>query len=271
MNNGIKESFGSIHAEEELKNSTREFLVRKTRGYTKAVRRKSRYHVCAAVCACLMFLLFGGRWLYFTPTAEISIDINPSIELSVNRFDRIIAVNGFNDAGREIMEALDIKHKTYTEAVGQIMDNEQVEALLSGNEIMTITVTGSDGKQSSKILSGLRACTNGHKNTHCYRASSEDASAAHEMGLSCGRYRAFQELVRLDPSITPEMVQDMTMREIQDLIDSLSEGSDNGNDDAGNVDDEPMNDSGGCGNGNRGNGNRGQHGHHGHHGSGGGN
>ncbi len=254
--------FGQIQAEEKLKKSTREFLAQKTRGYTKATGAKRRYHVYAAACACLFFLLFGGRWLYFTPTVKISIDINPSIELSVNRFDRIIAVDGVNDSGRELMDVLDIKYKTYTDAIGQIMDNEQVEDLLSGNEIMTIAVTGSDGIQSSKILSGVRACTAKQKNTHCYRASSEEASAAHEMGLSCGRYRAFQELLRLDPTVTPEMVQDMTMREIRDLIDSLSNGKDNG-DDSNNDTDNRDNEGGGQTGGSGGCGHHGQHRHRG--------
>ena len=30
-----------------------------------------------------------------TPTAYISIDINPSLELGINRFDRIVSVEGY--------------------------------------------------------------------------------------------------------------------------------------------------------------------------------
>lgn len=43
--------------------------------------------------------------------------------------------------------------------------------------------------------------------------------------LSCGKYRAFLELQLLDPDITPEAVQNMTMREIRELINSLSVNS----------------------------------------------
>ena len=44
----------------------------------------------------------GKRWLYFTPIAEISIDINPSIELRVNRFDQVISVDGLNGDGQAL-------------------------------------------------------------------------------------------------------------------------------------------------------------------------
>ena len=228
MNKIFKELFGPIQAGEELKECTKAFLAEQTHGYARTLAKRRRYPVYAVACACLLFVLLGGRWLYFTPTAEISIDINPSIELGVNRFDRVIAVNGFNEDGQELSNALDIKYKNYVEAMEQILHHDSIRALLSGDEVMAITVVGPDGQQSAKILSGVEMCTAGQSNTYCYFARSEDVAAAHEAGLSCGKYRAFLELQLLDPDITPETVQGMTMRKIRELIDSLS--SDSGND-----------------------------------------
>lgn len=221
MNNAFKELFGPIQAEEELKVRTEAFLAKKTQEYTRANVERHRYHVYAGACVCMLLMLFGGRWLYFTPTVQISIDINPSIELSINRFDRVIFVNGFNEDGKELSHVIDVKHKKYAEAIEQILNYESITALLSGDEVMTITVVGSDEQQSAKILSGVETCTADHKNTHCYFARSEEVAAAHETGLSCGKYKAFLELQLLDPDITPEIVQNMTMREIWELIDSL--------------------------------------------------
>lgn len=228
MNNSFKEIFGHVQAEEELKNRTMDFLAEKTHGYDKADIKKPRYYYYAAVCAaCVLLMLFGGHWLYFTSIAEISIDINPSIELSVNRFDQVISVNDFNEDGQALAKAIDVKHKNYTDAIDEILNSDMITALLSDNEIMTITVAGSDGEKSAKILSEVEICTAEQRNTYCYNASSEDAAAAHEIGLSCGKYRAYSELKQLDPSITPEAVQSMTMREIRERIDSFSNDSEN--------------------------------------------
>ena len=224
MNSAFKELFGPVRAEEDLKDRTRTFLAERTQGYTKRAAAKRRYPAYAAACACLALALLGGRWLYFTPTAAISIDINPSIELSVNRFDRVIAVTGFNEDGQEFSHELDVKYKNYTQAVEQILHHDSVTALLSAGEVMAITVAGPDGQQSAKLLSGVEACAAGQRNVDCYSARPEEAAAAHEAGLSCGKYRAFLELRRLDPDITPEAVQGMTMREIRDRIDLLSSG-----------------------------------------------
>lgn len=227
MNDIFKELFTPIQAEEELKNRTKAFLAKKTQGYTGIKTENHKYPLYAAACVCLLFILFGGRWLYFTPTAKISIDINPSIEMSVNRFDQVISVNDFNEDGRELSGTLDIKYRNYMDAVQQILNNDTIAALLSDNEVMTITVIGPDGRQSAKILSGVEAYAAQHNNTYCYFASSEEAAAAHNMGMSCGKYRALLELQLLDPDITSEEVQRMTMREIRDLLDNLSTDGEN--------------------------------------------
>lgn len=228
MNSTFKELFGPIRAEEQLKDRTKAFLAKKTQRYTGADEKSHRYHVYTAACACMLLFLLGGGWLYFTPTAKISIDINPSIELSVNRLDRVILVDGLNEDGQELSRALDVKYRHYLEAVEQILNCDRITALLSDDEVMAITVIGSDGQQSAKILSDVELCTADQSNTHCYFARPEEVAAAHEAGLSCGKYRAFLELQLLDPDITPEAVQGMTMREIREMIDRLTADGENG-------------------------------------------
>lgn len=49
--------------------------------------------------------------------------------------------------------------------------------------------------------------------------------AAHEAGLSYGKYMAYLELQALDPDVTPQEVQGMNMREIRNRIEALTEDS----------------------------------------------
>ena len=225
--NDIKEVFSQIQAEQTLKDGTKAFLAQKTHGYTKTKTVKWQPRVFAAACVCLLLVLMGGYWLYFTPTSQISIDINPSLELSVNRFNRVVSANGLNDDGREVANTLDIQFTNYTDAVHRILENETIASLLSNDEVMTITVTGPDETQSAQIFSEMKGCTAEQKNTYCYFARLEEVAAAHEAGLSYGKYRAFLEIQALDPDITPDVIQHMTMREIRDFMDSLSADNEN--------------------------------------------
>ena len=226
MNDRLKQAFNKIQAEEELKNSTKAFLYQKTKGYASA--KITRYRRLLPAIACFLLVTFGGYWLYFTPTVEISIDVNPSIELGVNRFDKIISVSSYNNDGQELVDSLDIKYLDYAQAIDQILRNENVNALLSNNEVMTIGVIGSDNAQSAKVLSVIESYTDQESNTYCYYADPDEVEQAHEMGLSYGKYRAFLKLKTLDSTITAEKIQNMTMREIRDLIDELSTCSDTG-------------------------------------------
>ena len=54
-------------------------------------------------------------------------------------------------------------------------------------------------------------------------ANADEAGKARELGLSYAKYRAYLELQALGSAVTPDELQSMTMREIWDLIDSLSE------------------------------------------------
>lgn len=219
MNDSLKRALDQVQAEQALKDSTKAFLAQKTKGYTGTKRRR---YPALILAACLLLALVSGHWLYFTATVEISIDINPSIELGVNRFDKVIWVSGYNDDGEKLADSLELKYLDYTDAVSQITESEQVAELLSHDGIMAIGVAGDGSGQAGKVLSELESCTAEQGNTYCYYATAQEAEEARELGLSYGKYRAYLELQALDPAVTPEHIQGMTMREIRDAIDSLT-------------------------------------------------
>lgn len=220
MDNRIKETFDMIKAEEDLKAETGKFVQEKLRRHKRAGIAGKKL-IPAMICM-LFIILGGGSWLYFTPTAAVSIDINPSIELDINRFDRVISVNGYNDEGQVLAKELDIRFDNYEDAIEKILNDDGIAQLMEQDEIMSISVAGSDGKQCDRIYSHIESCTRGHKNTRCYSAGADYAEQAHEMGLSCGRYRAYLQLKELGSDITPDEINNMTMREIETLISSMS-------------------------------------------------
>ena len=224
MNNQLKEAFGEVRAEEELKDRTREFLFQKTNGYMK--KRNGSRRQLAVAFSCLFLLLAGGGWLYFTPTVEISVDINPSIELRVNRFNRIVSCESYNEDGKLLLDSLDVRFKEYSEAIDEIAENETIQTLLSEEGVMTITVVEKDNRQARKIYSEIQEDVRETTNTHCYYAQKQDVEEAHEMGLSYGKYRAFQEVQEVNPDITVHDIQGMTMCEIRSLLEESTAGTD---------------------------------------------
>ena len=220
MDERIRAAFDQIEADPGLKERTRSFVAERTRGYRRSPAPAYTKQLAAA--ACLVLTLAGGWWLWMVPAAEISIDVNPSIELAVNRMDRVIAVEGRNDDGRQLAGTLDLRFTGYTQAVEAVLDSPQLAPLVERGEPVTITVVGSDQQRQARMLSQVESCTAGRQNTYCCAAHPREVSAAHGEGLSCGKYKLFLELQRLDPGITVEEVQGMTMGELLERIQSLS-------------------------------------------------
>lgn len=218
MSESIKTVFEQVHAETDLKENTKAYIARQYREEPKHKTSSVRYMKYAIACVCIILISLTAHRVYFTATSKISIDINPSIELSVNRFNQVISVNSYNDDGKELAKQLNVRYQNYDDAIQAIVKNEIIAELLADDELITFTVAGSDSGQANKILSELKAETADQENTYCYHASNKDVQKAHEAGLSFGKYRAYLELKKLDPTIEADFISQMTMREIHDLI-----------------------------------------------------
>lgn len=265
----LKEAFDAVQADEALKRKTNDQVLAAMR-QQQAPRRQKRWWPLVALAICLLAAVgLGGHHLYFTPTTVLSIDVNPSLEMDINRFDRVIALNGYNDDGVALAEELDVKNMSYHDAVDALMANETIENCLANDEELSIAVVETNDAQGDAVLQYVSACTAEHANAHCYALDSDHAEMAdaHAAGLSCGKYHAYQELKAYDPSITADEVQQMTMREIRERIAAYESGS---SDTSASSQSQNGNGAGngyGSGSGN-GNGMGYGHGHGGHHGQG---
>lgn len=222
MENKIKSAFDEIHAEDALKEETLIFLDKKTQGYSRRHMLFSKSLTPVLACFFILLAGLGSYFSYFTPVAAISIDINPSVELEINMFDKVIGFSGYNADGIELTKSLKLKHMNYSDALEAIMANEKIVSSLSENNLLEITVTSSSDEKSDKIQSCISSETNiSSEHIHC-SDNWENVSEAHSSGLSCGKYRAFLELQKILPDITAEEVSNLTMREIQDILEGRS-------------------------------------------------
>lgn len=218
----LNEAFDAVRASEALKSQTAQAVVREMRA-GGARRRGRRLLPALAVAVCLLVAAgLGGHALYYTPTTVLSIDINPSLEMDINRFDRVIALNGYNDDGAALAAALDVQNLRYDAAVDALLANATIADCLARGEELAIAVVQAqdDAAQSGAVLDYVSGCTDRHENAHCYALEAGDAqlAEAHDAGLSCGKYHVYQALLAYNPSLTAEEAQQMTMRELRDLL-----------------------------------------------------
>lgn len=220
MNDRLRDALDSVHASEALKARTKAYVAAHSGGLGRQMPRRRGLGRGLAAAACLtLALLFGGGWFFLMPTAFISIDINPSLELGVNRFDQVVSVEGYNEAGQALADTLELRFLSYDDAVEQILDNEAVADMLLRDGALTVAVAGPDTGQCARMLSRIESSAADHGEAHCYLASEAEAHEAREAGMSCGRYRAYLALLERYPNINPDEVEAMSMGEIRDLLD----------------------------------------------------
>lgn len=219
MDNKIKQTFHKIYAETELKTQTKEFITYQIKNYHTQRRNIMRKRM-VSVMACFLFFIMGfsGHYLYFTQMAVISMDINPSIELNINRFDKVISINSYNDDGVELANVLDIKFMNYKNAIDTILNTDMITENFINNETLSIVVVGKNEQKSKEMYENIQNNMTEKQNVYCDMGNFEEVNEAHQAGLSVGKYRAYLEWQNVDKSVTIDDVKGLTMKEIRDCI-----------------------------------------------------
>lgn len=187
-------------------------------------RRRTLPKALAAIAACLLAgaLGFGVFRVYNEAVAIVSLDINPSIELSVNRGGKVLDARGVNPDGEQMLSTVSVVGMDFPDAISLLLDNESITALVeedpTGNAI-DFTVTSLNGENVDALQDEVTAaCEQRSVRYSCTMASSAEYDSATELGLTVGRYRAYVELQRIGVDIAPEQLNTMSMREIRDMI-----------------------------------------------------
>lgn len=178
-----------------------------------------RAKIALAACAVLIALgIGGGAYVYQTPVAYVGIDINPSIELGVNYFDRVVSAEGDNADGQDILSEINVVGMTYEEALASLNDSLTNKGYLTANAAVAVTVMCDDDSRCSNLEETSQRCfSSAGQGVYCSRATSTEHHEAHKAGLGMGKYLAWRSLVDAGVDISADDVAHMTMSELRAL------------------------------------------------------
>ena len=244
----VRDAFASAHAPEDLKRRTLRAIeerraaegassaeavdLRLVAGEAPSATRSSRrvltLRAKVALAACLLVAVLGAGLLgaaFSLPTAYVTLDVNPSLELALNRFDGVVGARGLNDDGTALLEETNVVGMSYEEAVESIELALGEAGYLAGDPVLVVTVACDDEGRYDELESVSRRCLgSAGGEVSCSHASEEEHHAAHDAGLGVGKWRVWSELVDAGSDLTAEDAAGMSVRELENLLAELLSG-----------------------------------------------
>lgn len=168
---------------------------------------KKKILAFASMAASLVFVFAITGYAYFTPYSYVSLDVNPSIEFSVNRFGRVLSATGVNDDGTAILNEMkleSLKNLSIEDAVGETI-NEISDAGYFDSETggVVLAISSDDEKVADKLELSLEEVANDtlEENNHTAEVAVETVSAvklaeARALGVTPGKLNLVKKLIQ---------------------------------------------------------------------------
>ena len=177
---------------------------------------------------CFVLILTGVN-VYGKEYETITIDTNPSIELVVNRLNKVINVNYNNNEAYNILREVNLKNKSLDRAleisIDQLiekgfLDDEENIIIISGyNKVKEVKNTKLE-KIQKKVEERINL--RGKNVTIISNVVSlEDRDIAKDMDISYGKLKLIKDIISLDSSYTINNIKDLTMKDLKDIYKNL--------------------------------------------------
>lgn len=198
------------------------------------MEKKKRNMIPYLVTACtLVFCLLIGFGVYnnnFKVASRIGIDVNPSIELKINKKNKVIDVIANNEDGNKILSDMDLNGSDMNVAInaliGSMVKNGYIDEL--ANSIL-ISVEGNSLEENEKLrqeivnkLNANLANNNFSIVSQTVSNESELESIANQYNISLGKAKLIQDIIANNNLLTYEELANLSINELN-LISSNNE------------------------------------------------
>ena len=190
------------------------------------------------VAACLALMLLGGGGLFFQQAnavaSVVSLDVNPSIELRVNRDEKVLSCTPLNEDAQEILEDMgggaDLKGAKLDVAVNAIVGSLVRKGYLSEiSSAIMISVEDKDSARAKKLQRELTSAVDGVLRANESKAAvltqtvTQDAELerqARENSISTGKAALVNRILALNSSLRFDALAKLSVGELKDLAEA---------------------------------------------------
>ena len=202
------------------------------------VQKTTKRRWTTLVAACLALMLLGGGGLFYQQAnavaSVVSLDVNPSIELRVNRDEKVLSCTPLNEDAQEILEDMgggaDLKGAKLDVAVNAIVGSLVRKGYLSEiSSAIMISVEDKDSARAKKLQQELTSAVDGVLRTNESKAAvltqtvTQDAELerqARENSISTGKAALVNRILALNSSLSFDALAKLSVGELKDLAEA---------------------------------------------------
>lgn len=188
-----------------------------------------------AATAAAFVVLSIGTWAYASPYAYVSLDINPSLEFTLNRFDMVLSVKAVNDDGEELLKNISLsslENKSIEKALLQSVEQLTVSGFLmkdSDNGIVIATSSGNSEKAEVLALElqetvGQKVTQGGNEiEIEAFSVEPECVEEAKQLGVTPGKLNLVEKLQAAAPDTESIDIEDWLEKPVKDIMKATKE------------------------------------------------
>ncbi|HKL79181.1 MAG TPA: hypothetical protein VJ888_01955 [Mobilitalea sp.] len=191
-----------------------------------------------AASAAALIIISVGTWAYASPYSYVSVDVNPSIEFTVNMFDRVLRVNAVNDDGKAILEVIKsgkLKNRSIQDALSTTVEHISEAGYfgVADEGGIIIATSAKNPEKAEDLAQELRVTLeeemlqNGDTVEFEVLSVGQDrVEEAHELGVTPGKLNLVEKL--RDSSSDPASVnlEDWLDKPVKDIMKATKENID---------------------------------------------
>ena len=243
----IEQSFDSITPDiydsikEDCKDNKSEVISMNKANKIKLWAKK--WAALVAVFALVLTATFANGFYDVVKAEEtrVTLDVNPSIEISLNKNDRVLDVKPLNDDGRVILGEMDLKNADLDVAVNALLGSMFKNGYLNdmANSIL-VSVDGQSTEKAGQVQNDVSSQIDNYMKTNnvdgailsqnITNNSQEIKDFAQKYDISEGKAQCILQFVSEHPNFNAEDLVDLSINEINVLMQNANNGSSaNGN------------------------------------------
>lgn len=162
------------------------------------------------------------------PANTLTVDVNPSIELTTNRLDKVVEINPLNDDARSLLDGYTPSDRDLDDVVNDLVDRMILKGYITGGQDNVVMISVQDEESDQKLVDRVNKAIAVYLENKQIEATIVNKKldmareALNKDGVSSGKLAVVEALMRSDDTLSKETLADMKISELVALAKDLN-------------------------------------------------